>query len=115
MSEAVRELLGISYCETCACDTIPSERTGCCFVCDTVLVAQRSAPAPGAPFPKPLPKPKATRGRSPRLRHLHGTCVRGHVLSKETAFIREGRLRCRICSLEAKTYSPERTRELRAG
>src|SRR5437867_1825142 len=105
MSESVRELLAITYCETCACDTMPSERTGCCFFCDTLLVPQRSEPEPEALSPKPVPK--ATRRRS-RLRYLYGTCAQGHVLNEETAFIVEGRLRCRICRLEAKKRYRER-------
>jgi hypothetical protein len=100
VSASVRELLGITYCETCACETMPSERTGCCFFCDTSLVPQRSEPEQGTLSPKPASK--ATRRRSPRVRYLRGTCARGHVLNEETAFIVEGRLRCRICRLEAK-------------
>lgn len=33
-----RRILGIAFCPTCDCDTMPLERTGCCGFCDTLLV-----------------------------------------------------------------------------
>ncbi len=33
-----RETLGIVYCHRCRVDTIPNERTGSCFFCDTQLL-----------------------------------------------------------------------------
>lgn len=40
MSDAIlttRAALGITYCSTCGCDTIPDARTGDCFWCSTHL------------------------------------------------------------------------------
>jgi hypothetical protein len=108
MSESVRELLGIAHSETCGCDTMPSERTGCCFFCDTSLVRQGSKPARGAASPKPAPK--AARRRSPRGRYLYGTYAHGHVLSDETAFIVEDRLRSAVSRRRSATGSSAPTR-----
>jgi hypothetical protein len=101
MSEPVRELLGITYCETCACDTIPSERTGRCFFCNALLVHPRSRRGPRtASVEAPT---KAASRRSPRPRALYGTCAQGHALNEETAEILAGRLRCRVCRLASKS------------
>jgi len=43
-----RELLGIVYCHRCRVDTIPNDRTGRCFFCDTQLV---EPPAKVSRFP----------------------------------------------------------------
>jgi hypothetical protein len=33
-----RAVLGIVYCPVCEQDTMPSDRTGCCLFCDTLIV-----------------------------------------------------------------------------
>lgn len=40
-----RTILGIVYCHVCKQDTMPCERTGICFFCDTQLVAVKKEAA----------------------------------------------------------------------
>lgn len=40
-AEVSRDVLGIVFCETCQEDTMPDDRTGCCFFCGTQLVPPR--------------------------------------------------------------------------
>lgn len=49
-----RDVLGIVFCPTCGCDTMPHDATGQCFFCDTQLVP-RNRVAPPAQHHLPPP------------------------------------------------------------
>jgi hypothetical protein len=69
MSASLREVLGIVYCKTCGCDTMPSEHTGCCFFCDTLLVPKRSGRGRGRPFKaRAEPRHSSVESLPPRLK-----------------------------------------------
>lgn len=61
-ADEIRALLNIHFCGRCGCDTMPDDRTGRCFWCDTRLVGPKTRPAnvkseiaPPLPAPTPFP------------------------------------------------------------
>lgn len=44
-----RDILGIHFCPRCRLDTMPDERTGRCFFCDTQIVKPSVVPVVVAP------------------------------------------------------------------
>lgn len=94
-ADAVREALNVTFCPTCGCDTMPNDRTGACFFCNTIIDAELAPP------------------EDPAVR----ICVEGHRIEGDNVYYYRPGTRpvCRECwRAKRAAWNRQRRRELAA-